>query len=275
MQNLSPKKSEVIELRLPYETKTAFMTRVRQEGTTASAVLRRYIDRYLEGSAEPRHVFGLKETPMTLQIQNDPATGRRWRPALAAFTTLLGLGAVVLAISPANAVPDLAGAFRHLDVDGDGILTEAEFSGAIAGGTAPLTAAPGQQVTKPLEVMPSGDNVVFLVGQPPTGPSTGFIATIPQTQVPIDRFVGDAMREEFARLDADSDSLVSFGEFAARHGTVMTRLFEVIDKNRDDFADATELGIANVDGSTPAEFINAMDANADGRLSRLEFAGRQ
>jgi hypothetical protein len=120
MRKLPTKKSEVIELRLPYETKIAFMAKVRSEGTTASAAMRQYIDRYLEGSAERRHILEPKEKPMSPQSKNDPMilAGRTWRPALAAFTTLLGLGVVVLVISPAKAVPDLADAFKHLDATG-------------------------------------------------------------------------------------------------------------------------------------------------------------
>ena len=38
------KKTETIEIRLPHDTKTAFMARCRAEGRTASDVLRRFID---------------------------------------------------------------------------------------------------------------------------------------------------------------------------------------------------------------------------------------
>ena len=38
------KKSETLEIRLPYPTKLAFMARCRHEGRSASAALRQFID---------------------------------------------------------------------------------------------------------------------------------------------------------------------------------------------------------------------------------------
>ncbi len=39
-----PKKSETLEVRLPYATKTAFMARCRDDGLTASEAMRRFIE---------------------------------------------------------------------------------------------------------------------------------------------------------------------------------------------------------------------------------------
>ncbi|MEC8456219.1 MAG: hypothetical protein VXZ43_04830 [Pseudomonadota bacterium] len=50
------KKTETIEIRLPHDTKTAFMARCRAEGRTASDVLRRFIDAEL--AARPRRFDG-------------------------------------------------------------------------------------------------------------------------------------------------------------------------------------------------------------------------
>ncbi|MBS0361610.1 MAG: hypothetical protein JSR98_09535, partial [Proteobacteria bacterium] len=45
------KKSETIEIRLPYPTKLAFMARCKDEGRSASEALRGFIDGELEGRA--------------------------------------------------------------------------------------------------------------------------------------------------------------------------------------------------------------------------------
>lgn len=273
MRNPPPKKSEVIELRLPYDTKTAFMTKVRQEGTTASAVLRAYIEAYLERSAERRHVFKPMERPMKLQLTGDPTTSanRHWRSALAAFTTLLGLGAVALVISPANAVPDLAAAFEHLDADGDGVLTPDEFSGAVSRGAPPRAVQGDQTVVNLSQEKPSSSDVLLTVGEPTTGSGVGFLARLHHSESLANSFVDEPAKAEFANLDADGDSVVDFEEFASRHRAVLATLFEAIDNNRDGFADATELGSANADGTFPSEFVAALDINADGRLSKVEF----
>ena len=100
-----PKKSEVLEVRLPYETKTAFMARCRETGRTASELVRVFIDQELEGrSAKPRLV---------------------WR-ALAAALAGLAVGAVA---APSLARPTTVShaTFDRLDANHDGVLSFEEF----------------------------------------------------------------------------------------------------------------------------------------------------
>jgi hypothetical protein len=47
------KKSETLEVRLPHETKQAFLTACREDGTTASEVVRESIDSYLDERGRP------------------------------------------------------------------------------------------------------------------------------------------------------------------------------------------------------------------------------
>lgn len=115
------KKSESLEIRIPYPTKQAFMARCRAEGRSASAELRAFIEGRLE----------------TQQLR----PGRRTRQILA--------GALIAATMGAVAAPALARAsmatgferldadhdrrvtldeFRRLDADGDGAVSLAEFS---------------------------------------------------------------------------------------------------------------------------------------------------
>ena len=52
-----PKKSETLEIRIPYPTKTAFMEKAKAEGRAASEIVREQIDAYLgqESAPEPEN----------------------------------------------------------------------------------------------------------------------------------------------------------------------------------------------------------------------------
>jgi len=51
------KKSEVLEVRVPYATKDAFMKRCRDDGRTASEEVRRFIDRKIAGYTSLIHTM--------------------------------------------------------------------------------------------------------------------------------------------------------------------------------------------------------------------------
>jgi len=101
------KKSESLEIRIPYPTKQAFMARCRDEGRSASEALRGLIDAQLDGPKAP------------------PARRRPWR---------LIAGALVAAAVGAAAVPSLArpglraAEFTALDANHDGVLSFSEYS---------------------------------------------------------------------------------------------------------------------------------------------------
>lgn len=121
------KKSETLEIRLPYPTKLAFMARCREEGRSASEALRGFIDGELEGRA--------KSAP---------------QPARARLTPKIAIGTLIAAAVGAVALPSLArtdqraafdclardhaaiGAadFARLDADHDGHISYAEFLAA-------------------------------------------------------------------------------------------------------------------------------------------------
>jgi len=101
------KKSETLEIRLPYPTKLAFMAACRDRGRSASEALRQFIDAELAGPAAA------------------PLLGRRaWRLiAGAAIATAVGAAAL-----PTLAHPSQRAEFDRLDVDGDRALTAADFA---------------------------------------------------------------------------------------------------------------------------------------------------
>lgn len=101
----APKKSETLEIRLPYQTKTAFMARCRGEGRTASDAVRGFIEGEVEGRP----------------------TRSRSRLWIAVAATLgLAIGAAA-APSLAQTTPDRT-VFGKLDRNGDGVLSYEEFS---------------------------------------------------------------------------------------------------------------------------------------------------
>ena len=108
----APKKSEMLEVRIPHGTKTAFMQKAQAEGRAASAIVREQIDAYLDGP-----VAGVPK----------PSRWRRWPVFAGALGVVLVATFAALAISPANARADLAPAFASLDADGNGRLSLREF----------------------------------------------------------------------------------------------------------------------------------------------------
>ena len=99
------KKSETLEIRLPYPTKLAFMARCRDEGCSASEALRGFID----GAIEPSRPV------------------RRTNHLLAGALIAAAVGAIAL---PSLAHPSHAltlAEFVRLDTDHDGKVSIAEF----------------------------------------------------------------------------------------------------------------------------------------------------
>ncbi|WP_432287842.1 EF-hand domain-containing protein [Aminobacter sp. BA135] len=54
------------------------------------------------------------------------------RPSMALFATLVTVGGIGLAVSPATALPDLQAAFKEADADGNGALSPDEFGGTLS-----------------------------------------------------------------------------------------------------------------------------------------------
>ena len=103
LRGLRLKKSETLEIRLPYPTKLAFMARCQAEGRSASEALRGFIDGHLEGRR--------------------PA--RRSRHLITGALIAAAVGAIAL---PSLARPSLRSEFDRLDLNGDNAISIAEFA---------------------------------------------------------------------------------------------------------------------------------------------------
>jgi hypothetical protein len=101
-----PKKSETLEVRLPFSTKERFMAQCRDDGRSASEAVRGFIEEQIEGR--------------TRSIRS-----RAWQFAVAASAGL-ALGAVA---APSLAKASGQTAFEQLDANGDGVLTRVEYAG--------------------------------------------------------------------------------------------------------------------------------------------------
>jgi hypothetical protein len=99
------KKSESLEVRIPYPTKQAFMARCRADGVSASEAVRGFIDGRLAATPKPR-----------------PRKGLRLAAGLLAAAAV---GAMAL---PSLARPGPVADFARLDVNGDGKVSAAEFA---------------------------------------------------------------------------------------------------------------------------------------------------
>lgn len=96
----APKKSETLEVRLPYPTKQAFMARCRDDGRSASEAVRSFIEAEIAAPCAPR---------------------RGWPLVLA------GLIALAVGAAAAPALARASSGFDHLDADRDGQITAAEL----------------------------------------------------------------------------------------------------------------------------------------------------
>lgn len=128
------KKSETLEVRIPYETKQAFLTACREDGTTASEVVRENIQSYLDERVRP--IPQPERSPdmsnVVAFVKNLHPTVRRYGPRVAA-SGIAALALATFATLPSAAAPDFQSQFKKYDLNGDGVVTLEEFTGKTGG----------------------------------------------------------------------------------------------------------------------------------------------
>jgi Ca2+-binding EF-hand superfamily protein len=243
------KKSETLEVRLPHETKQAFLTACREDGTTASEVVRGSIDDYLDTRVRPTPQ---PETGKLLHMIPTPIRKRRY---LVGAAGVLALGLAVAL--PSAAGPDMKAMFDRLDVNHDGILSPEEFAGpkpkeggntiiierhktttaanhkppadAPASGTPQITekrftfllpdgAAPPKDAAPKTVVLERREIRVDVDGATPSEPAV---------------ITEDYHKAEFDHFDINKDGKVSFEEYQASQKEMLTNGFNLLDANHD------------------------------------------
>lgn len=116
MKKRQEKKSESLEIRLPYSQKTAFIEACREQGISASEALRAQIDLFVEDVSAP-------QKPNRLGAAFDMIKRHR-KKAIASLTALAASLSIGLAL-PSQADEPL---FSAYDRNGDGVLTAGEIS---------------------------------------------------------------------------------------------------------------------------------------------------
>ena len=106
----APKKSETIEVRVPYGAKTAFADHCRERGQTVSEAVRAFMEREIGTGGQ----IGRVRT-------------RRWH-AVAALAAGLALGAVAApSLAQTQGAHGSRAAFERLDQNRDGVVSYDEF----------------------------------------------------------------------------------------------------------------------------------------------------
>jgi Ca2+-binding EF-hand superfamily protein len=255
-----PKKDETIEVRLPHETKVAFMERCKAEGRTASEAVRGFIDAHLARS--------LTEAP-----EKEPAMNLKRAIPLAAAASVGVIALSLFTASPSRAGPDLAAMFKMMDANGDGNVTVEEFTNNP--GRPRMIAFKAERPPEGPPPVGGPDKIMIPLGPPPPGAELG-----PPGLPPGMRMVDDETRkkmegEMFADIDANKDGKVSLAEFETHHRDMIKRSFAALDKNKDGAITAEEFDRRPIPRPRlAAAMFSRLDKNKDGKISEKEFMDR-
>lgn len=298
------KKSETLQVRLPFGMKSRFLDVCHRSGTTASDVLRSAISKYLEQEERPCLETETRNSAMIIDF------AKRRKRILAG-----GVGAVTLAAIvalPSAAGPDMKAAFGRLDKNGDGKLTITEFMGPEAGDSERVERRIEEIIEEndedaEREGRAAGELKIvaetFAVLLPPEdgdvdgqwGVSMQASRSIKGGDPDSVEIPEDPRQEEFADMDTNGDGDISLGEFQARMRALFTRGFELLDEDGDGLLTKAEFAVspdgqvllrrspAGIDQDAepgPVQLLSdvqieagfaAMDANKDSGLSLTEY----
>lgn len=260
------KKSETLEVRIPHETKQAFLNACREDGTTASEVVREQVQSYLDARERPQP----QEKGRLMQFSPNV---RRYGPRVAAGG-VVALGLTAMAVLPSAAAPDFKAQFGRLDANGDGVLSVEEFLGPAEvktdGGGDTKDVVIERKVV--IETRTADDKDSDAKKAPEWTPAIkedAFTFYLPEELSPekgakpaeqhremkfISRhetrdatdeeaktqttksytFTADDMRKsEFSSIDKNGDGKVTLDEYRARQTAMLTRGFEILDTDGD------------------------------------------
>lgn len=245
------KKSESLEIRLPYSQKQAFMEACRERGVTASDTLRQFITEDLEAIAQDHD-----ERTWSMTLKNNPFK-------TAASVAATALAAAALGTSASVAEDDV---FDRFDANSDSKVSYSEFMAQLN---------PSSDATKP-PVPPS-----------PPGPrvESNFEMRVVQrgselAQAPgVPARLSDTAEELFTAMDLDGSGDLSVKEFEG-DGTIVRRSDETIDINGKENRliglevttyDVTEAGSISVGKNMLSKVVKTDASEADIEQAFLEL----
>jgi len=282
------KKTEMIEVRVSHETKRAFLDACMSSGRTASDVIRESIQDFIDQRRRPP--AGAEKNKPFLTLISGAVRKKRY---VAAGVAVAGIS--LLAALPSAAAPDLAAAFRKLDANGDGVLSDAEF------GRRDNAEVKRMEVRKRQRGVPLNQDVdplkmrIFIVPPPADGEMIPDLLKDVRVQVfGSSTTTEDKVAAAFKHFDGNEDGKIALDEFLARQKLMLSNGFASLDKDGNgslDEAEYSELsqpvlltppgailefGVSGKYGpvaSQPAleaEFARR-DADKDGKLSLQEY----
>lgn len=143
------KKSESLDIRLPFQQKQDFMAATKQRGETASQALRRYIADYIEEARLAEQPHPVQEITMTLARHR--------------FKTLATAAGAAIGVFSVTALPSAADstAFEALDKNKDGVLTEGEIAPGYDADIIQKLDTDGSGGVSQAELEAAGDHIVI------------------------------------------------------------------------------------------------------------------
>lgn len=295
-----PKKSEMLEVRLDYETKRSFLDACRRAGRTASDVVRESVLFFIDRESARPDVQ--PEPGKLLTMIPRPIRRKRYLAITAGVAGAAGIA--MFAALPSAADMDSTAVFHRIDRNGDGVLTPDEF---FDGALQPSALVETRKELR--EGKPAADpdamrvyNEAYAVLYPRAegdprgewGYELQFQGRVENAPADFDAanfdFLAKADVNPFAaafiEMDADGNDIISSAEFETWFNRLLVNSFNRMDRDRDGYLAEVEflrsagwLRAESNDG-TPGDAMpdermsggfRKLDKDGDGRLTVAEY----